>query len=62
MDFGLSAFGGKNLHSHTIQPQSFRAPEVVIGSGWDYSADIWNLGALVMLNETSYYFRDINID
>lgn len=50
MDFGLSV-EGTNLHNLTIQPQGFRAPEVIIGSGWDYSVDIWNLGALVMLNE-----------
>lgn len=54
MDFGLSVCG-KALHNHTIQPQGFRAPEVIIGSGWDYSVDIWNLGALVMLIEFSCY-------
>lgn len=53
MDFGLSVCGGKTRHNHTIQPQGFRAPEVIIGSGWGCSVDIWNLGALVMLNEFS---------
>lgn len=58
MDFGLSACG-KTIHNHPIQPQGFRAPEVIIGSGWDYSVDIWNLGALVMLIEFSCYHSEL---
>jgi serine/threonine protein kinase len=30
-----------------IQPDSYRALEVILGTGWSYSADIWNLGVLV---------------
>jgi serine/threonine-protein kinase SRPK3 len=30
-----------------IQPDAFRAPEVTLGIGWSYSADIWNFGVLV---------------
>src|SRR4051794_41022839 len=30
-----------------IQPDHCRAPEVILGTGWTYSADIWNLGVLV---------------
>lgn len=30
-----------------IQPESLRAPEVIIGAEWDTKADIWNLGCLV---------------
>lgn len=30
-----------------IQPDQYRAPEVILGCGWTYSADIWNLGLLV---------------
>lgn len=49
VDFGLS----RRLHSqndrgiYPIQPDHYRAPEVILGCGWDTSADIWNLGALV---------------
>ncbi|KAJ5584222.1 uncharacterized protein N7459_004022 [Penicillium hispanicum] len=46
-DFGLSVFGDGGPHNHPIQPNSFRAPEVVIGAKWDYSVDVWNLGALI---------------
>ncbi|KAL1851132.1 hypothetical protein Plec18167_001902 [Paecilomyces lecythidis] len=30
-----------------IQPDQYRAPEVILGCGWTYSADIWNLGLLM---------------
>jgi serine/threonine protein kinase len=30
-----------------IQPDQYRAPEVILGCGWTFSADIWNLGLLV---------------
>lgn len=32
---------------HPIQPNHYRAPEVILGCGWTFSADIWNLGVLV---------------
>lgn len=32
-----------------IQPNNYRSPEVILGTGWSYSADIWNLGVLVSL-------------
>ncbi|OJJ37486.1 hypothetical protein ASPWEDRAFT_39180 [Aspergillus wentii DTO 134E9] len=49
VDFGLS----NRLDSHDdwgihpIQPDHYRAPEVILGCGWRMSADIWNLGVLV---------------
>ncbi|CAI7631859.1 unnamed protein product [Penicillium palitans] len=33
--------------TYPIQPNYYRAPEVVLGYGWDFSADIWNFGVLV---------------
>lgn len=60
-DFGLSVHGNKPRHNHTIQPNGFRAPEVIIGAGWDYSADMWNLGALVRPNRFSSHPRYSNI-
>lgn len=32
---------------HPIQPPVFHAQEVLLGTSWTYSADIWNLGVLV---------------
>ncbi|GES62986.1 kinase-like protein [Aspergillus terreus] len=30
-----------------IQPDHYRAPEVILGNGWQMQADIWNLGVLL---------------
>lgn len=47
-DFGAAVFGDTTrLHYHDIQPEQFAAPEVLLGAGWTYSADIWNLGMVV---------------
>lgn len=35
------------FHEDLIQPYALRTPEVILGKGWDTSADIWNLGCLV---------------
>lgn len=48
VDFGLSKrLEPGELGHHPIQPDYFRAPEVILGCGWTYSADIWNLRVLV---------------
>jgi hypothetical protein len=40
-DFGAAVFGDSSaLHHHDIQPEQFAAPEVLLGAGWTYSADI----------------------
>ena len=44
-DFG-SAKRGK-YHSAFVQPKIYRAPEVILGIPWTYSADIWNVGCMV---------------
>jgi serine/threonine protein kinase len=35
--------------TYPIQPDHYRAPEVILGCGWKMSTDIWNLGILVRL-------------
>ena len=45
-DFG-SAILGNQYHSVFIQPKIYRAPEVILGIPWTYSADIWNVGCMV---------------
>ena len=46
-DYGLAQYGNNGLNRHPTQPDHYRAPEVILGAGWTYSADIWNLGVLV---------------
>lgn len=54
-DFGLAVNGDVSfLHTHSIQADLFQAPEVILQTGWTYSADIWNLG--VMVNQFSLKF------
>ncbi|CZT51451.1 related to protein kinase [Rhynchosporium secalis] len=43
-DLGEARIGSK--HTGIIQPNSFRAPEVVLGMEWDCKVDIWNLGVM----------------
>ncbi|OJJ52302.1 hypothetical protein ASPSYDRAFT_164905 [Aspergillus sydowii CBS 593.65] len=38
---------GEQLGIYPIQPDYYRAPEVILGCGWDFKADIWNLGVLL---------------
>ena len=45
-DFGAALPGGVE-HLEDIQPDIYRAPEVILESGWTYSADIWNVGCMV---------------
>ncbi|KAL4782801.1 kinase-like domain-containing protein [Aspergillus varians] len=38
---------GQQLGIYPIQPDYYRAPEVILGCGWDCKADIWNFGVLL---------------
>lgn len=44
-----------------VQPPLSQAPEVILGVGWSYSADIWNLSVLVRLKPLSCVARVIRI-
>ncbi|KAJ4387393.1 hypothetical protein N0V93_007984 [Gnomoniopsis smithogilvyi] len=45
-DFG-SAVLGNELHVEDVQPNVYRAPEVILEVPWSYSIDIWNLGCVI---------------
>lgn len=49
-DFGEARIG--KVHSGLIQPDIYRAPEVVLGMEWTSKVDIWNVWALM----SSYFF------
>lgn len=44
-DFG-SAVLGNERHVEDVQPNVYRAPEVILEVPWSYSIDIWNLGCV----------------
>lgn len=45
-DFGKANIGP--LHTHdVIQREPWRAPEVMLGAGFSFSADIWNAACMV---------------
>lgn len=52
-DFG-SAMPGEVEHFEDVQPDIYRAPEVILESGWTYSADIWNVGCMVRLGAPKF--------
>lgn len=53
-DFGLAVRGDvMKKPNHDIQPHAYTAPEVMLKAGWSYSADIWNLGMVVCITQSS---------
>lgn len=45
-DFSL-ARDGQVKHRQDIQPDPYRAPEVILEIPWSYAADVWNVGVMV---------------
>lgn len=48
-DFGNAAYGTK-INDYDAYPDIYRCPEVMLHLPWSYSADIWNVGAMVSYN------------
>lgn len=42
-----SAVDGGVEHTEDVQPNIYRAPEVILEAPWTYSIDIWNVGCMV---------------
>lgn len=45
-DFGEARIGADHTHVD-IQPEIYKAPEILMEAGWSRSADIWNAACLV---------------
>ncbi|TKA70545.1 hypothetical protein B0A49_05806, partial [Cryomyces minteri] len=60
-DFGLAQkVDSSHFQLHPIQADHYRAPEVILGAGWNCSADIWNFGVMMWnLVEKKYLFQNI---
>jgi len=53
-DLGLAERGDQpGPRINPIQPEHCHAPEVLLGTGWSYSADIWNFGIMVCIMSAS---------
>jgi serine/threonine protein kinase len=47
--FHTCSFQNFNFASRSIQPNCYRAPEVILGAQWSYPVDVWNLSVMVHL-------------
>lgn len=57
-DFGEARIG--EVHNGLVQPDIYRAPEVILGMSWTAKVDIWNVGVLVCYETQT--FSDVSID
>lgn len=53
-DFGEARIGKKHDTSPFVQPNIYRAPEIIFEMPWGSSVDIWNLGALVSVIQSHF--------
>jgi hypothetical protein len=56
-DFGETRIG--DFHSGTIQPELYRAPEVLFEMRWNSSVDIWSVACLVSNQWDGFYYCNI---
>ena len=47
IDFGTAEFCAKDKFRHAlVGTRQYRAPEVVFGSGWNHTLDVWAVGCV----------------
>lgn len=56
-DLDLAQSGKGPTRIYPVQSHRYRAPEVILRTGWSYSADILNMGVLVCVSYA--LFRNI---
>lgn len=47
IDFGSATFDDAH-HSAVVSTRHYRAPEVILGLGWSYPADLWSAGCILV--------------
>jgi serine/threonine protein kinase len=47
IDFG-SATWDDDFHSAVVCTRHYRAPEVILGLGWSFPADLWSVGCILI--------------
>jgi len=46
IDFGNATYE-QDYHSRIINTRQYRAPEVLLGVGWDHQSDVWSIGCII---------------
>ncbi|CAN0926688.1 Serine/threonine-protein kinase AFC1 [Linum grandiflorum] len=47
IDFGSTTFEHQD-HSYVVSTRHYRAPEVILGLGWNYPCDLWSIGCILV--------------
>ncbi|CAL5389602.1 unnamed protein product [Camellia sinensis] len=47
IDFGSTTFGHED-HTYLVSTRQYRAPEVILGLGWNYPCDLWSVGCILV--------------
>lgn len=47
IDFGSATFE-EGYHSSVVSTRHYRAPEIILGTGWSYPCDMWSVGCILM--------------
>ncbi|VEU20509.1 DEKNAAC101253 [Brettanomyces naardenensis] len=47
IDFGSAIFDDE-YHSSVVSTRHYRAPEIVLGTGWSFPCDIWSVGCILV--------------
>ncbi|XP_051131475.1 serine/threonine-protein kinase AFC1 isoform X1 [Andrographis paniculata] len=47
IDFGSTTFEHQD-HNYVVSTRHYRAPEVILGLGWNYPCDMWSVGCILV--------------
>ncbi|XP_058099022.1 serine/threonine-protein kinase AFC1-like isoform X2 [Magnolia sinica] len=47
IDFGSTTFEHQD-HTYVVSTRHYRAPEVILGLGWNYPCDLWSVGCILV--------------
>lgn len=47
IDFGSATFQDE-YHSSVVSTRHYRAPEIILGTGWSYPCDLWSVGCILV--------------
>ncbi|OLL25696.1 Dual specificity protein kinase lkh1 [Neolecta irregularis DAH-3] len=47
IDFGSATFNDE-YHSSVVSTRHYRAPEIILGSGWAFPCDVWSIGCILL--------------